>query len=230
MEERQYELVNNILREIYGRRRRRRKKQKENDDDDVVVVDMTEKYNKYTEYFYFEIKLLEMFPTTNLLVYYNKKFPNLSPQEIFIGYLKGDGIMTKYRELLLYEMNNNKVDLFQMVTPNLSKELWYVEKDLKLNGLLTVYCRMNLTDMKNMLKTCPEPTICLSRATYKITDPEMFVNVVNALDDKVKKCLNFIPFLRNYSKHHSIKPEGVYYTYDKIKLLDKNYFNFINKK
>ena len=123
------------------------------------------------------------------MVYYNKNFPNLSPQEIFIGYLKGNGIMTKYRDFLLYETKT--IDLFQMVTPNLNKQLWYIEKDLILNGLLTVYCRMNLTDMKNMLKMCPEQTVCLSPATYKITDPETFIDLVSRLDDKVKKIFNF---------------------------------------
>ena len=135
--------------------------------------------------------------------------------------------MAKYREIILYE-TKNVVDLFEMVTPNLNKHLWYIEKDLMINGLLTVYCRMNLTDMKNMLKTCPKPTICLSPATYKITDPQDFVQLINGLNDKVKKCLNFIPFLRDYSKYNSIKPEGVYYLYDKIKIItDKNCFNLL---
>ena len=161
----QYELLNNILRQIYRRKRKQ----------DDYVIEMVDKYNKNNEYFYFEIKLLELFPEK--FVYYNKNFPNLSPKEIFIGFLKGNNIMAKYREIILYE-TKNVVNLFEMVTPNLNKHLWYIEKDLMINGLLTVYCRMNLTDMKNMLKTCPKPTICLSPATYKITDPQDFVQFI----------------------------------------------------
>ena len=63
--------------------------------------------------------------------------------------------MAKYREIILYE-TKNVVDLFEMVTPNLNKYLWYIERNLMINGLLTVYCRMNLTDMKNMLKDVPQ--------------------------------------------------------------------------
>ena len=214
--EQQYELINNILRQIYEFRRKKLREE----DHNQQLVEMVEKYNRNNEYFCFEIKLLEMFPGG--MIYHNKFFPNLSPQEIFIGFLKGNGIMTKYREFFLYETKN--INLFQIVTPNLNKNLWYVEKDLVLNGLLTVYCCMNLTDMKNMLKMCPEPTIYLSPATYKIDDPETFVELINKLDDKVKKSLNFIPFLRSYSRYNTIKPEGVYYTYDKIKLIDKSCF------
>ena len=49
--EMQYELLNNILRQIYRRKRKQ----------DDYVIEMVEKYNKNNEYFYFEIKLLELF-------------------------------------------------------------------------------------------------------------------------------------------------------------------------
>ena len=208
--DKQYHLINNILRQIYQLKRQQ----------DDCVVEMVDKYNKINEYFWFEIKLLEMLPKGK--IYYNQ-FPNVTPQEIFIKSLKGNDIMKNYRDLIKFELKN--IDLFQLVTPNLNKNLWYIEKDLIVNGLLTVYCCMNLTQMKNMLKTCPEPTICLSSATYKLNDPQDFVNVVNNLNDKEKKCLNFIPFLRNYSLRNTIKHFAVYYLHQPIKLVEKSCFN-----
>lgn len=204
--------INDILRKI--------NKLKRNREEDDCVVEMVDKYNKVNEYFLFEIKLLEMLPRGKFFI--NKNFPHLSPQEIFLGYLQGDEIMKNYRDLIKFE---TQTDLFQMVTPNLNKNLWYIEKDLRVNGLLTVYCYMNLIQMKNMLKICPEPTICLSSATYKVNDPKDFVDVINKLEEKEKKCLNFIPFLRNYSLHNTIKNFAVYYLHQKIKLVDKSCFN-----
>ena len=67
----QYELLNNIFRQIYRCKRKQ----------DDYVIEMVEKYNKNNEYFYFEIELLELFPKK--IVYYNKNFPNLSPRNIY---------------------------------------------------------------------------------------------------------------------------------------------------
>ena len=212
----QVELLNDLLSEIY----KLRNENKKNDDNDEDVL-MIDKYNKKNKYFHFEINLLEMLPKPNdAVIYINKLFHNLSPQQIYLGYLRGNDTMTKYREMILY--SNKNIDLLKMVTPNMTKNVWYLETDLVYSRLLKVYCIMNLMDMQNMLKTCPIPFICLLKSTYKIDDPDTFVKIIDKLKD-AKKSLNFIPYLRQYSKENTINDKAVYYL-RKIKLVDSNCF------
>ena len=221
MENFQTKLLNNLLLQISKLRKENKDKKK----DDIVL--MSEKYNKKNEYFYLEVLLIEMLPmkSSSSFIYKNYMFPNLSPQEIFIKYLKGNdnNIMKNYRDLILYDTGN--IDLFNMVTPNLTKNVWYLEKDLRANRLLKVFCIMNLTDMKKMLKTCPITNICLCPSQFKIDDPQFFINIINNLDNKKKKCFDFIPYLRNYSKHYTINSNAVYYLHGDIKKIDSNCFD-----
>ena len=202
MENFQVKLLNNLIYQITKVRKENKNDKRDN------LIEMSS-YNE-NKYFYFEIYLIEMLPKSNKsFIYINKLFPNLSPQEIFIKYLKGNNIMTNYRDLIYFETGN--IDLFNMVTPNLTKNIWYLEKDLIPNRLVKVYCIMNLIDMNNMLKNCPITNICLSPSLFKLNNPQEFVETINKLNNAEKKCLNFIPYLRDYSRYNTIKNNAIYY-------------------
>ena len=215
-EEFQRKILNDYLRQINELKRKKHNKKDDN------IVEMIDKYNKNNEYFYLEIHLLEMLPKNKSMIYNNNIFPNTSPQEIAIGFLEGNIISTKYKQLLFYKMGRDLI--FKMITPNLNKNIWYIEKNLVIKGVITTYCIMNLTDMTNILKYSPIPKLCLSPGLYKISDPKDFIKIINELDDEIKKCFDFIPFLRNYSKINTIKPEAVYYLHGNIEIVDKDCF------
>ena len=209
----QISVLNAFLSQIYAEQ-----KQRQNNKNDDNVVDMLEKYNRNTEYFHFEILLLEKIPKNKTTTIYNI-LPNFSPQEIYLGCLKGEKIYLQYRDFILHQ--NKNVDLLKMVTPNLSKHVWYLETDLIKNRLLKVFCKMNLINMKHMLKTCPIPEICFCPATYKVNDPENFVKTINNVRYN-KKVFDFIPYIREYSiRNQIINNFSVYYLYNDIKLVDK---------
>ena len=222
--EKQIKLLNCVLRQIYQLQKEERKLKKKQREENDQVVEMLEKHNKNKEYFYFEVYLLEKIPKRNgAVIYNNKLFPNVSPQEIYLGCLKGENTYLKYRDVILYQ--NANVNLSKMVTPNLNKNIWYLETDLIRNRLIKVLCKMNLINMKNMLKNCPVPEICFFPSIYKINDPESFVKVIND-NIKYKKVLDFIPYVREYSFiNNFITREGVYYLYDKIKLVPNKCLN-----
>ena len=190
------------------------------------LVTMSDKYNKENEYTYLNIPLIEMLPIEESIKpfsYQNKMFANFCPQYILIKCLIGNvdhnNIMTNYRDLILYQTNN--IDLFNMVTPNLDKSIWYLEKELKTRRFLKLYCKMNLINMTDMLKYCPIPNICLSSCQFNISDPQEFVDIINNLDSNQKKCLDFIPYLRKLSQKTVIE-NAVYYLYGNITIVDKN--------
>ena len=208
----QIQLLNALLDQIYNER----KKNKSVNTDNENVVEMLEKHNKYSEYFYFEVFLLEKISRPNSIVLRNM-LPNVSPQEIYLGCLKGENIYIQYRDFLLHQ--NKNINLLKMVTPNLNKSIWFLESDLIENRLLKVFCKMNLIDMKRMLKNCAIPDICFCPSKYKVNDPESFVKIVNEI--KHKKILDFIPYVREYSiKNKTINNTSIYYLYDNIKLIN----------
>ena len=210
MEQLQIDYLNYVLRHIYAL--------KKCQDDDFP---MREKYNKNNEYFYLEISLLELIPSRQTVIYKNTMFPNLSPQEIYLGYLKGNDIYTKCKDILSYQ--NVNINLLNMVTPNLDKTTWYSEADLIPNRLVKVFCRMNLIHMKNMLKSCPIPDIGLSPSEYKVQDPDQFVKIINKTPNK--KIFDFIPYVRSYSIiNNTINKRAVYHLYDEIRLVDSKCF------
>ena len=219
MEKSQIDFLNTFLRKIYKLRR----ESKKDNDNDNNVIEMVEKHNKNYEYFYFEVYLLEMVPKPHgAIIYDNKMFPNISPQEIYLGCLKGEDKYLKYKDIILYQ--NASIDFLKMVTPNLNKNIWYLETDLVHNCLIKVFCKMNLINMKHMLKNCPLPDICFYPSFYKINDPESFVKNINN-NIKNKEVLDFVPYVRKYSLvNNTIKNEAVYYLYDKIKLVDAKCF------
>lgn len=212
----QIEFLNNILREIHKIRKETEKNETSN------VIEMIEKYNKNTEYFYLRVYLLEMIPKLHGAIIYNNKIcPNVSPQEIFLGCLREEKIYMKYRDIILYQ--NNRINLSKMITPNINKNIWYLESDLIQNRLLKVFCKMNLINMKNMLKNCPIPNICFYPAKYKIDDPKEFVRLINETTEK--KVFDFIPYVRKRSfKNNIINNNAVYYIYDNIELVDNKCF------
>lgn len=214
--ERQRKIINSLLRQIYQTQKEKEKKDAEKGDN---VVIMLEKYNKNNEYFYIEIYLLEKIPKfNNALIYHNTMFPHLSPQEIYLGCLKGEKFFIKCKELI--EFQNKNIDMQKMVTPNLNKSLWYLESDLVQHRLIKVFCKMNLINMKNMLKSCPIPNICFYPSKYKLNDPKKFVEIINNIKDK--KILNFIPYIREYSiRNKIINDKSIYQLFDNIKLVDQ---------
>lgn len=217
--ESQIEFLNGEFLKIY---KLQNKYEAEKRGEDNLDFEMLEKYNKFNEYFYLEIRLKELIPKENKGTFKNNLFPNLSPQQIYYGYLQGDHNMIKYKDVFLYK--NKNIDLFHMVTPNMTRKIWYYEKDLVIKRLLKVYCRMNIREMQLLLKNSFIPKICFSPSIYNINDPNDFVKAINDLDDKDKQIFNFIPFLRNYSKTETINPNAVYYLYDKLKLVNSNCF------
>ena len=218
-EEEQVHLLNQILRQIYTIRKENEKRSNDNSN----VIEMLEQYNKNTEYFYFRVYLSEMIPKPNgATIYYNEVCPNVSPQEIFLGCLRDEKIYKKYRDIILYQ--NNNINFSKMITPNKSKNIWYLDSDLIQNNLIKVLCKMNLLQMKNILKNCPIPTICFYPAIYKISDPKNFEKIINETKDK--KVFDFIPYVRERSfKNNVIKNEAVYYIYDNIKLVNNKCLN-----
>lgn len=215
--ERQVKILNYLIRQIYETRKENEKSDVHDDENDVDV--MLEEYDKNSEYFYFEIYLLEKIPRLDRgSIYHNTMFPSLSPQEIYLGSLRGEKFYMKCKELI--EFQNKNIDFLKMVTPNLNKSLWYMETDLVRNRLVKVLCKMNLINMKNMLKSCPIPSICFYPSEYKVNDPQSFVKVINSVTEK--KIFNFIPYVRDYSiRNKIINDKAVYYLYDKIKLVSK---------
>ena len=110
-----------------------------------------------------------------------------------------------------------------MVTPNLNKNVWYLEKNLVNNRLIKVFCKMNLINMRNILKTCPIPEICFCPMEYQIDDPESFVRTINKIQNK--KVFDFIPYVRQFSiRNKTINKESVYYLHGNIKLVNNNCF------
>ena len=125
MEKIQIKILNNLLSTVTQLRREERKD---------ITLD-----NKETTFFYFEVYLLEMIPRH---IYNNNVFKNLSPQEIYLGYLKGDKIYMKYKEFFSYQNIGKNFNLLKMVTPNLNKKYWYHEDSLIQNRLIKVLCKM----------------------------------------------------------------------------------------
>ena len=211
----QIQILNALLRQIYNKRKEKENNRNINANNENVV-EMLEKHNKNSEYFYFEVYLLEKILRPNGMALHNM-LPNVSPQEIYLGCLKGENIYLQYKDFLLYQ--NKYIDLLKMVTPNLNKSIWYLETDLIENRLLKVFCKMNLINMKRMLKNCSIPEVCFCPSTYKVNDPESFVKIVN--DIKHKKVLDFIPYIREYSiRNKTINNTSVYYLYDNIRLIN----------
>lgn len=220
MENSQIEFLNSLLRKVY--QLQREQQTIDNDNKDNVVL-MLEKYNKDSEYFYFQVYLIEMLPKPNgAVIYENKIFPNISPQQIYLGCLKGDNVYLQYKNIIEYQ--NPNINLLRMVTPNLNKNLWYLETDLINNRLIRVLCKMNLINMKNMLKNCLLPNVCFYPALYNLDDPESFVKIIN---DNImyKKVFDFIPYIREFSiVNKTINQDAVYYLFDTIKLVDSKCF------
>ena len=70
-----------------------------------------------------------------------------------------------------------------------------------------------------LLKVCPITTIRFYPAKYNIENPTDFETIVNSLDPKKLKTLDFIPFLRKRSMEQ-IKSFCVYHLVGKIKVLN----------
>ena len=225
----QIEEINSILYQIY----KLKKKTKRNDGleggEEEEEEEMREKYDKQAVYFYFKVELMELLPFCSRCCYYvQKMFPlitaALSPQYIYMQYIKGNlnykNVMTNYRDIFLFYTNR---DLYDLVTPNINKSIWYIETDLEVKRILTLYCHMNLNDMSNVLRNIPIPRICLSPSTFKVDDPRSFIKIVNDLDKEEKKCFNVIPYLRRTSRE-KILNNAVYYLCNSITLVNSKCF------
>lgn len=203
-----------------------KKKRKDNDDIQDEEMMMIEKRNKY---FYFKIKLAEMVvpANNNTIIYINNFSPHLSPQQIFIEYLKGNPIMKNIRNFFLQEIKaktKTNIDLYDMVCPHKNKTLWYLEKDLTMNCILTVYCVMNLIDMKNILKSSPLPSMRFFPAQYNDIDNNKFIKIINNCNKEEKKTFNFLPYLRKTSQNSINVNNNVYYLYGDIEMISSKCF------
>ena len=212
MDDNQISYINYYLYKIYEKKKENKRHQD---------VEMTE-INKRDSYFYIKVTIAEMISTNKNNTYVNTFFPHLSPQQIFMQYLKGNSNMKKIREYFLKD-NNKDIDLCDMICPHENKRIWYLEKDLIINCKLVVYCRMTLIDMRNMLKSCPLPKIKFFPAQYNIDEPEKFISIINNCDREEKKTFNFLPYLRE-SSQDSINKNMVYYLLENIALVSNKCF------
>ena len=176
-------------------------------------VEMLEAKNEFRgTFFLIQIHLSELFPNNTSRCVVNQP---TSPHEMLLGILKG---IHQYREYYMYNRDIFK-EIGMYVTPNLNKCVWFVEKDLVETSLLTVYARMSIVDMTKLLMMCPIPDIRFYPSKYKIENPTQFENIVNSLDSKKLKTLDFIPFLRKRSMEQ-IKSFYVYHLVGKIKVVN----------
>ena len=171
----------------------------------------------------FEVPICENLPRAESVIIQTSL--NRSPQEILLGFIKGGDI--KYEDCmkkLRYDgrHTNANLDLSTLVTPNLDKSIWYVEKELRESALLILYALLNIKDMRRILATCIDTNVCLSPSTYKVSSPEDFVKVINNLSKEKYKMIDFIPFLRKSSREN-IKNYGVYHLKGNIKFIQDEY-------
>ena len=215
-------LLNEKLQDVYAiiQRNKNSSSQDEN---------MRDQYDKKKDFFYLEIQLIEMLPDPPLVNNNNnnnKLMTDQTPQKVFlIDYLDG-----KYKNITQIWQQNDIYNLCHMVTPNLNKSLWLNENCLKQNLIIKTFCKMNLSDMENMLKFCADPKICLSQATFTINKPEKFIDVINReLSCDVKKTLDFIPYVRPHTLNSLIKENGIYYldTAVNIELVNESCYKYM---
>ena len=214
----QKEILNKRLYTIFQRNCQNNNNNNDNNSSDVT---MNNTYDKNKDYFFFQIKLLELIPKEDEIKNRNIFSINESPQKVFLEILRDDKTFKK-RKI------NNFYHLCYMITPNLNKSIWYFENDLKQSKIITTYCKMNIKDMRDMLKNCPDPNICLLPSAYNISTPESFIQKIRTeFKEDTLKTFNFIPFIRINSLN-SIKENNVYYLYDKhIHLMEKHCYQYM---
>ena len=213
---RKFQSINAKLTELYEL------KNKNNDTKNEEDVEMLEEKNEYLgKYVLIQIHLFELFPREDSRCLINQP---TSPHEMLLGVLKG---VHKYKEY--YRFNKEMFNgIGNYVTPNLNKRVWFWEKDLVEKSLLTVYARMNTTDMTKMLSRCPIPGVKFSRPNWRVNTPQDFEKTVNSLDSEKMKSLDFIPYLRDQSKRQ-IYSFCVYRLAGKIKLCEKKETPVVNR-
>ena len=207
---RKFQSINAKLTELYELKNKKDNNNNKNEED----VEMLEEKNEYLgKYFLIQIHLFELYPREDSRCLINQP---TSPHEMLLGVLKG---VHKYKEY--YRFNKEMFNgIGNYVTPNLNKRVWFWEKDLVEKSLLTVYARMNTTDMTKMLSRCPIPGVKFSRPNWRVNTPQDFEKTVNSLDSEKMKSLDFIPYLRDRSKTQ-INSFCVYRLAGKIKLCEK---------
>ena len=192
----QCEILNEFLQTIYKLRKK--------NDDKSNEEEMIEIKN---EPFFLQVRLLEMKPK-NFIV----QATPFAPHEIFQ--------IKNLREHFLYK----GVDIEEIVTPNINKNIWCLEKDLRISAELKIYCILTLNDMRNVLKYgCPLPYICLSSGIYNVDTPEEFVKIINNIDDEFKKLIDFTPYVR--PEYSLLRNDRIYHLKDDIKLMPQKCFS-----
>ena len=203
-----FDSVNAKLTELYEIKNKKSK----NGENEIEMIE--EKNEIRGKFFLIQIHLSELFPDDDSHLIINQP---ASPHEIILGLLKG---VPKYREYYIYNKNIFN-EIGRYVTPNLNKHAWFLEEDLVEKSLLTVYARMNTSEMTKMLRQSPIPAIRFFPSKYNIDMPEDFETLVNSLNKKEMQSLDFVPYLREKSKRQ-IQSHCLYRLEGKIKLVENN--------
>ena len=214
----QIDVINNCLKKTY---------ENKNSNDNLLPsndVEMNDLHS-YDEKFLFRIKLDEFQCKNNIFINADIR-NNYSPHDILYGIFSGDKKFEKLLRILEYDSNGkiNLESISRVITANINKSIWYFERDLVATNIqVTTYIEMSLSDMRNVLRSIPDPNICLSPSEYNVDDPKLFLNIVNK--SKNLRMFDFIPYVRNHTINSEIiKSHLVYKLADKITLI------FVSKK
>lgn len=206
----QVEIINNCLRKSY----------KSKIDLCSHDEEMRDSYSE-DEKFLFEIKLDEFCSNGSNDIILRDEIKIFSPHDILYGILSMDKKFKNIFKILKYD-NNGKIDIqniSHIVTANMDKGIWYFEKDLvPTNIRVTTFIELTLSDMRDVLRSIPNPNICLAPSSYNINNPKTFLEIVN--ENKFLQVFDFIPFVRKHTINSQIiKPHMVYRLSDKIRLI-----------
>lgn len=209
----QVEIINNCLRKTYD---------KKNEDDSKVKSDV-EMRNVYSndEKFLFRITLDEFRCDKIIVVRDDIKRKKYSPHHILYGIFCGDRKFEKILKILEYDnpgiVNINSIG--RIVTPNIDKGIWYFENDLvSTNIQVTTFIEMSLSDMRDILRSIPNPDVCLSPSVYNVNNPKSFLKIVN--ETKNLRIFDFIPYIRKHTINNQVvKSQFVYKLAEKINLI-----------
>lgn len=222
----QIDVLNRCLRNIYNNNNSHHTTKE--DDVDAADVGMKELYAQEDK-FLFQITLDEYHKpppqkedATVPPVPPSKNLPPHSPHAILYGVVTGDKKFTNILNILQYNSggNINIESLSHIITANLDQSIWYFPHELvSTNYQIKTFVELSLSDMSNVLKGIPLPSICARPHVYNVTDPVSFLKTVNSnMNDK--EIFDFTPYIsKNDILDKTIKPHLVYKLADEIVLI-----------